>query len=147
MGEMSRRCVAVQELASHYWEYPYVFRSVSGIKFGEFSGMVPEWFRNQILVDFPEWFRKRSMYRLRIYWCNLMRIQSPVVSSAKNCVTLSIVLLSYFGGPCKCLKEYVGFPHGAFLGFPESVRMRSVDSCLTESISVIVVTIWLWVLG
>ena len=100
--------------------------------FGEFSGMV------------PEWFRKRSMYHRRISWCNLMRIRFPVALSAKVCVTLSVVFSSYFGGPCKCLKEYVGFPHGAFLGFPESVRMRSVDSCLTESISVIVVTIWLW---
>ena len=27
---------------------------------GEFSGTVPEWFRNQILVDFPEWFRNGS---------------------------------------------------------------------------------------
>ena len=115
--------------------------------FGEFSGMVPEWFRNQILMDFPECIRKRSMYHLRIYWCNLMRIRFSVALSAKICVILSVVLNSYFGGPCKCLKEYVGFPHGAFPGFPESVRMRSVDSCLTESISVIVVTIWLWVVA
>ena len=115
--------------------------------FGGFSGMVPEWFRNQILVDFPEWFRKRSMYRLRIYWCNLMRIGFPVALRPKICVTLSVVLSSYFGWPCKCLKENVGFPHGVFLGFPESVRMRSVDSCLTESISVIVVTICLWVMA
>ena len=28
--------------------------------FGDFSGMVPEWFRNQILVDFPERFRSGS---------------------------------------------------------------------------------------
>ena len=77
--------------------------------FGELSGKVPEWFRNQILVDFPEWFRKRSMYHLRISWCNLMRIRFPVALSAKIFDTLSIVLSSYFGGPCKCLKEYVGF--------------------------------------
>ena len=25
-----------------------------------FSGMVPEWFRNQILVNFLEWFRNGS---------------------------------------------------------------------------------------
>jgi len=35
--------------------------------FGEFSGMVPEWFRNQIFGGFsgmvPEWFRKRSIIR------------------------------------------------------------------------------------
>ena len=33
MGGMSRKRVAIQELASHYSEYPYVFRSVSGIGF------------------------------------------------------------------------------------------------------------------
>ena len=54
--------------------------------FGGFSGMV------------PEWFRKRSIYRLRTYWCNLMKIRFPVASSAKICVTLSIVLSSYVGG-------------------------------------------------
>ena len=115
--------------------------------FGEFSGMVPEWFRNQNLVDFPEWIRKRSIYRLRVHWCNLMKIRFPVAFSAKICVTLSVVLSSHFGGPCKCLKEYVSFPHGAFLGFPESIRMRSVDSFLTESISVVVITIWLRVVA
>ena len=31
--------------------------------------------------------------------------------------------------------------HNTFLGFPESVRMRSVDGCLTESISVAVIII------
>ena len=31
--------------------------------------------------------------------------------------------------------------HNTFMGFPESVRMRSVDGCLTESISVVVITI------
>ena len=67
--------------------------------FGGFSGMV------------PEWFRKRSIYRLRIYWCNLMRIRFPVALSAKICVTLSIVLSSYVGGPSGCLDEYVSFPH------------------------------------
>ena len=114
---------------------------------GEFSGMVPEWFRNQTLVDFPEWFRKRSMYHLRIYWCNLMKIRFPVTFSAKICVTLSVVLSSHFRGPCKCLKEYVGFPHGAFLGFPERVRLRSVESCWTDSISVVVITILLRVVA
>ena len=46
------------------------------LDFGKFSGMVSEWFRNPILVDRPESFRKRSMYRLRIY---LMRIRFPVL--------------------------------------------------------------------
>ena len=45
-----------------------------------------------------EWFRKRSMYRLRIYWGNLMRIRFPVAFSAKICVTLLVVLSSYIGG-------------------------------------------------
>ena len=34
-----------------------------------------------------------------------------------------------------------------FLGFPESVRMRSVDGYLTESISVVIITIWFWVMA
>ena len=54
--------------------------------FDEFSGMV------------PEWFRKRSMYHLKISWCNLTMIRFPVALSAKFCVTLSLVLSSYFGG-------------------------------------------------
>ena len=55
--------------------------------FGNFSGMVPERFRNGSGMvpesNFggfsgmvPEWFRKRSMYRLRIY---LMRIRVRVL--------------------------------------------------------------------
>ena len=103
--------------------------------FGGFSGVV------------PEVFPKRSVYRLRIYWCNLVRIRFPVALSAKNCVTLSVVLSRYIGGPSKCLKEYVGSPHSTFLGFPESVRMHSVDGCGTESISVVVITIWLRVVA
>ena len=117
------------------------------LNFGDFSGMVPESIFGGFSGMVPEWLRKRSMYHLRISWSNLMRIRFPVNLSAKICVTLSVVLSSYFGGPCKCLKEYIGFPHGAFLGFPEIVRMRSVDSCLTESISVFVVTIRLWVMA
>ena len=113
--------------------------------FVEFSGMVPESNFGGFSGMVPEWFRKRFMYHLTISWCKLMRIRFPVAFSAKVCVTLSVVLSSSFGGPCKCLKEYVGFPHGAFPGFPESVRLRSGDSCLTESISVIFVTIWFWV--
>ena len=103
--------------------------------FGGFPGMV------------PEWFRKCSIYRVRIYWCNLMRIRFPVALSAKICVTLSIVLSSYVGGPSERLKEYVSFPHSTFLGFPESVCMRSVDGCGTESISIVVITIWLRVVA
>ena len=60
----------------------------------------------------PEWFRKRSMYRLRI---NLMRIPSAL--GAKISVALFVVLSSYFGGPFKCLEEYVGFLRNIFVGF------------------------------
>ena len=107
--------------------------------FGGFSGMV------------PEWFRKRSIYRLRIYWGNLIRIQFPVAVSPKVCVFPSVVLNSYFGGLCQVLGRLCKFSayqfHNMFLGFPESVRMRTVDSCLTESNSVIVITIWLRVMA
>ena len=37
--------------------------------------------------------------------------------------------------------------HNTFLGFPESVLMRSVDGCLTELISVVVIILWLWVMA
>ena len=37
--------------------------------------------------------------------------------------------------------------HNTFVGFPESVRMRSVDGYLTESTSVVIITIWLWVMA
>ena len=46
----------------------------------------------------PEWLRKRSIYRLRIYWCNLMRIRFPVALSARVCVIPPVVLNSYFEG-------------------------------------------------
>ena len=45
-----------------------------------------------------EWFRKRSIYRLRIYWCKLMRIRFPVALSAQVCVIPPVVLNSCFGG-------------------------------------------------
>ena len=101
--------------------------------FGEFSGMVPEWFRNAILVDFPEWFRNGS--GMQFWW--IFRNGSgmvpetfhvspqdifdedpiPSALSVKIGVALSVVLSSYVGGPCKCLKEYVAFLHNTFLGF------------------------------
>ena len=37
--------------------------------------------------------------------------------------------------------------HNTFLGFPESVRRRSIAGYLTESISVVIFTIWLWVMA
>ena len=80
MSGMSRRRVAVQQLASRYSEYPYVFRSVSGMKFWYIfqngSGMVPESNFGGFSEVVREWFRKRSMYRLRIY---LTRIRFPVL--------------------------------------------------------------------
>ena len=42
--------------------------------FGEISGMVPESNFGGFSGMVPEWFRKRSMYHLRISWCSLMRI-------------------------------------------------------------------------
>ena len=107
--------------------------------FSGFSGMV------------PEWFRKRSLYQLRICWGNLMRIQFPVSVSAKICSSSCVVLNGYFGGLSLvlgrisrlCAYQFLN----TFLEFPESVRMRSVDNCLTESISVVLITIWLWVMA
>ena len=75
-----------------------------------------------------------------------MKIQFPVGVSAKTYSSPYVILNSCVGGPSKCLKENVSFPHKTFLEFPESVRMRSVDSCGTESISVVVITIWLVVI-
>ena len=67
--------------------------------FGGFSRMV------------PEWFRKRSIYRLRIYWGKLMGIQFPVAVSAKVCVIHLYCSKITSGGSAKCLDEYVSFPH------------------------------------
>ena len=83
--------------------------------FGGFSGMV------------PEWFRKRSIYRLRMYWGNLMRIQFPIAVSAKVCVIPPVVLNSYFGGFAKCFDEYVSFPH--ISSIPCSWDFRKVYVC------------------
>ena len=37
--------------------------------------------------------------------------------------------------------------HNTLLGYPENVRMRSVDCCLPESIPVVFILIWLWVMA
>ena len=83
MGGMSRKRVVIQELASHYSEYPYVFRSVSGIQlwwiFQNGSGMVPEAFH----VSPEDIFDEDPI---------------PSALSAKIGVALSVVLISYFGG-------------------------------------------------
>ena len=70
----------------------------------------------------------------------------PSALSAKIGVALSVVLISYFGGPFECLEEYVGFPQSIFLGLPENIRMCSGETCRTESVSEVVVTIWLRVM-
>ena len=70
----------------------------------------------------------------------------PSALSAKIGVALSVVLINYFGGPFKCLEAYVGFLHNIFL-IPDNIRMCSGESCRTESVSVVVVTIWLRVMA
>ena len=96
--------------------------------FGGFSGMVPEAFH----VSPEDIFDEDSI---------------PSALSAKIGVALSVVLISHFGGPFKCLVAYVGFLHNIFLGLPENIRMCSGESCRTESVSVVVVTIWLRVMA
>ena len=41
----------------------------------------------------------------------------PSALSAKISVALFVVLSSYFGGPFKCLEEYIGFLRNIFVGF------------------------------
>ena len=45
------------------------------------------------------------------------------------------------------LERICRLSHRIFLGFPESIRMRSVDGYLAESISVVIITIWLRVMA
>ena len=71
----------------------------------------------------------------------------PSALSAKIGVALSVVLISYFGGPFKCLEAYVGFLHNIFLGLPQNLRTCSGGSCRTESVSLVVVTNWLRVMA
>ena len=75
--------------------------------------------------------------------------EDPILSalSATIGVALSVVLISYFGGPFECLEEYVGFLHSIFQELPENIRMCSGESCRTGSVSVVVVTIWLRVMA
>ena len=83
--------------------------------FGGFSGMV------------PEWFRKRSIYRLRIYWGNLMRIQFPIAVSAKVYVIHLECSIVTSGGSAKCLDEYVSFLH--ISSMTRSWDFRKVHVC------------------
>ena len=115
------------------------------------------------MVNFPEWFRNGS--GIQFWWIFLngsgMVAEAfhvspedifdedliPSALSAKNGVALSVVLISYFGRPFECLEEYVGFLHSIFLGLPENILMCSGESCRTESVIVVVVTIWLRVMA
>ena len=101
------------------------------------------------LVDFPKWFRKRSLYHVRIYEGVLMKIRFPVSASARIGMLRSVMLNSCFRETARRLKEYAKCPHkfrNTFLDFPESVRMRSVDGSGTELITEIIVTFWLWIM-
>ena len=83
--------------------------------------MVPEWFRNPILVDFREWFRNGSGMVPEWFHVSPEDIfgEDPIPSAlnAKIGVAPSVVLISYSRGPFKCLEEYVGFLHNIFPGF------------------------------
>ena len=85
------------------------------LNFDKFPGMVPEWFRNQFLMDFLEWFRNGSGIQFWwIFWnssgmvtetfliASSLRRHFPVALSAKICVFLSVVLINFFRGPSKC---------------------------------------------
>ena len=117
------------------------------LDFGNFSRMVPEWFRNGSGIQFWWIFRNGSGMVPEAFHVSPEDIfdEDPIPSalSAKVGVALSVVLISYLGGPFKCLEAYVGFLHNIFLGLPENIRMCSGESCRTESVSVVVVTIWL----
>ncbi len=124
---------------------------------------IPYCIRNRILVNFPEWFRNGSGIQFWwIFWNGSGMVPEafhvspedifdedsiPSVLSAKISVSLSVLLTSYFGGQSECLEEYFGSLHILFLGIPENIRICSGYGCRTESISVVVVTIWLWVMA
>ena len=94
---MSSKRVAIQELASHYSEYPYVFRSVSGILVN-----FPEWFRNGSGIQFWWIFQNGSGMVPEAFHVSPEEIFDedaiPSALSAKIGVALSVVLISYFGG-------------------------------------------------
>ena len=76
-----------------------------------------------------------------------MRIKCPVSANAKNGFTRCVVLKSCLKKTLERLCRFSAYHfHNTLLGFLESVRMRSLDGCLTESLSVVVITIWLWVM-
>ena len=106
---------------------------------------IPYCIRSQNWLNFLEWFRKRSVYHLRIYSGVVMKTRSQVSANSKIGMIRSVVLNSYFRTTARRLKGYVGFSHKAFLGFSDSVCMRSVYSSGLDSISVIVFSIWLWI--
>ena len=105
--------------------------------------MVPEWFRNPILVNFgkgsgavPEAFHVSPEDEFG---------DDPSASAlgARIGVVLSVVLSSYSGWPFGCLKECVGCLHDTFLGLPENIRRFPGYICRTVLISAVVITIWL----
>ena len=63
------------------------------------------------LTNFPDWFRKRSVYHFRVYNGIVAKVRFPVSAKAKNGITRSVVLNSYFRKAAKRLKEFVGFSH------------------------------------
>ena len=79
-----------------------------------------------------------------------MRIQYAVSAIAKSCITRSVVLNSYLGKTFKRFERICRFSayqfHNTFLGFPDSARKRFLDGCGTKLISVVVITIWFWVM-
>ena len=94
-------------------EHEWVTCRCTGIIFKilEFFVCIPCCIRNQNCLDFQEWFRKRSVYLLRIYWGVVMKIQFPVSANAKIGKIRSVVLKGYFRKSARSSKEYVGFSH------------------------------------
>ena len=85
------------------------------------------------MVNFPEWFRNGS--GIQFWWIFLngsgmvpeaFHVSPedifdedliPSALSAKISVALFVVLSSYFGGPFKCLEEYIGCLRNISVGF------------------------------
>ena len=93
--------------------------------FGEFPGMVPEWFRNPNLVN----LKNGSGTLPEAFHISLEDIcgEDPIVSAlgAKISVALSVVLSSYSGWPFGCLKGCVSWLHDTFSELPENIRRFS----------------------
>ena len=84
---------------------------------------------------FPVWFRKRSVYHLRIFWGVVIEMRFPVSASAKVSVNQSVVLDSCLRKIARSLEECVGFSHISSVTRSQDfrkVRMRSVDRSGTD---------------